>query len=229
MLRLYTYQLVEEDIFLQFYKKIQAHLPKALKEKIASFKFAVDQQRSLMAHLIVRVYYAQYLNKPWASFELVYNQQEKPQLAHFPQEYFNISHSGNRVVVAFSDQEIGIDIEKNKGDRRYIAHRFFTEEEIFDMKDMASEYEQIQYFYRLWSLKESYMKAIGKGISMSLSSFAFKKENKTFSLLFSVEDSDWYFHTPDYESEYQMSICTKKEQITESKNMTLDELYGYCF
>ncbi|NOR87131.1 MAG: 4'-phosphopantetheinyl transferase superfamily protein, partial [Bacteroidales bacterium] len=128
------------------------------------------------------------------------------------------------VVVAFSDREIGLDVEKIKGDRRKIAQRFFTPSEINDMETAGSQKEQVSYFYQLWTLKESYMKAIGKGMSMSLSSFAFKKEKGGFKLAFSAHDPDWAFYTPQWEDEYYLSICSKAKDLTEQKTISLAEL-----
>ncbi len=224
MLILHSYQLVADAEFLEFYKNIKIKLPHSLIEKIESFKFPVDKQRSLIADLMVRQFYAQELRVDWNSIQFEYNDHDKPSLKNTNGHCFNISHSGDQVVVVFSNQEVGVDVEKTKGDRRKIAQRFFTKGEISDMRKAGIKDEQILYFYQLWTLKESYMKAIGRGISMSLSSFALKNQNDKFKLAFSAYDEDWCFHSPKWEDGYYLSICSKIEGKAELKKISLEEI-----
>lgn len=213
VLILHSYPLISEQDFLEFYATIRNTLPKSLLQKIESFKFSIDQQRSLMGQLMVRLFYAEKLKTHWTDFKFEYNEQDKPSLKNYSSEYFNISHSGNWVIVVFSDQEVGCDIEIAKGDRRKIAERFFTPQEIKDLENQIDEESRIKYFYQLWSLKESYMKAIGKGISMSLSSFAFIKKEEKYTLDFSKYGTDWFFHSDTIEEKYFLSICSKYQKL----------------
>lgn len=224
MLVIYSYQLVDEKDFLIFYNRIKERLPDALTTKIEAFKFVVDQQRSLMADLLIRLFYAQELEINWTELRFLYNEHDKPSLQNSERHYFNISHSGEEVVAAFSHQEVGIDVEKMKGDRRKIAQRFFTPEEISDMLSQPNEQKQVKYFYRLWTLKESYMKALGTGLTMSLSSFAFEKADQKFHLAFSAKDKQWNFHTPKWTKGYYCSICSKENKISEIKSISLGEI-----
>lgn len=227
MLILFTYQLVEDAKFLEFYQEYKPLLPKKLIEKIDAFKFPIDQQRSLIADLMVRKFYSQALNYDWNKIDYYYNEHEKPYLLNSENQCFNISHSGNQIVVAFSNENIGVDIEKIKGDRRNIAKRFFTPEEIMDMNSAGTKDEQIKYFFQLWTLKESYMKAIGKGISMSLSSFAFKKEDNRFVLDFSDHDQEWFFQSTFWENDYFLSICSKANEEPDIQRIILQDLLNF--
>jgi 4'-phosphopantetheinyl transferase len=209
MLRVFSYQLISQSEFEEFYRAVQFKLPETLQKKIDSFKFYTDKQRSLMGHLMVHWFYAKELNLDFFQMEFDYNEHEKPSLKNFPNAHFNISHSGDWVVVAFSDCSVGIDIEKNKGNRLAVAKRFFTKEELDDLFAFAEEEQRIAYFYQLWTLKESYLKAIGKGISMSLNSFSFKKYFSDFRLRFSSEDMAYQFIAYQIHSEYSCSLCSK--------------------
>lgn len=209
MLRIFSYQLVSKSDFDVFYQKIKPLLPEMLFSKIEGFRFASDKQRSLMGDLIVRWFYAKALNLNPMRIEFDYNEHDKPTIKGFPKAHFNISHSGDYVVVAFSDCAVGIDIEKNKGNRLKVAKRFFTSEELDDLFAFPEEKEQVEYFYKLWTLKESYMKAIGKGISMSLSSFSFQKMNGSYRLAYSTEDMGYQFTTYKVHPDYACHLCTK--------------------
>lgn len=209
MLRVYSYCLVDKAEFEGFYKRINLHLPEGLQSKIDSFRFVADKQRSLMGNLIVRQFYAKTLNLNPMKIEFDYNEHEKPSLKNHPKAHFNISHSGDYVVVTFSDCPVGVDIEKNKGNRLKVAKRFFTREELDDLFAFSEEKEQIEYFYQLWTLKESYMKTIGKGISMSLSSFSFKKFYTDFRLRYSSEDMGYQFTSYKVHPDYACNLCSK--------------------
>jgi 4'-phosphopantetheinyl transferase len=143
--------------------------------------------------------------------------------------HFNISHSGDYVVVAFSDCPVGIDIEKNKGNRLKVAQRFFTQQELNDLFLFAEEQEQVDYFYQLWTLKESYMKAIGKGISMSLDSFSFQKFPNAMGLSYSSDDKDFQFVNYQIDPDYACHLCTKyleKPAIKEVHLADFDEMFS---
>jgi len=224
MLALHSYRLVNEEEFLYFYQQIKIKLPPYLLEKIESFKFMADKQRSLIGHLIVLRFYSKLLNINWKEILFDYNEHDKPSIKGRENHFFNISHSGNQVVAAFSDHNIGIDVEKIKGDRRKIANRFFTSSEIADMKAIENEDEQVKYFYQLWTLKESYMKAIGKGMTLSLSSFAFKKEQDEFKLAFSKEGMNWHFYSPKWEEGYYLSLCCKNKEKIKKSEILLNDL-----
>ena len=209
MLRVFSYQLVSKSDFDKFYQNIKSNLPQATLSKIEGFRFAADKQRSLIGDLMVRKFYAKELKLNPMKIEFDYNERDKPAVKNHPKAHFNISHSGDYVVVAFSDCPVGIDIEKNKRNRLAVAKRFFTREELDDLFALAEEKEQIEYFYQLWTLKESYMKTIGKGISMSLSSFSFKKFYTDFRLRYSSEDMGYQFTTYKVHPDYACNLCSK--------------------
>ncbi|HET9131206.1 MAG TPA: 4'-phosphopantetheinyl transferase superfamily protein [Terriglobia bacterium] len=84
---------------------------------------------------------------------------------------FNLSHSGNlAAIVVTSNIRCGIDIEKIRPEvsDRAIAERFFCKREN-EWLQCLPEAQRIQGFYRLWSVKESILKADGKGLSIPLS------------------------------------------------------------
>ena len=86
---------------------------------------------------------------------------------------FNLSHSNGRALFAFAiDREIGIDIEKvhDMPDMSHIAERFFSEREC-KLFCALPECQKREAFFNCWTRKEAYIKAIGDGLIMPLSSF----------------------------------------------------------
>lgn len=93
--------------------------------------------------------------------ELEYNDYGKPYVMD-NQIYFNISHTDHYVVCAFSDKEIGIDIEKKKEIDEQVIERICLSDEKEYIKDNALLYTQ------LWTMKESLLKYLGIGIMMNM-------------------------------------------------------------
>lgn len=83
---------------------------------------------------------------------------------------FNLSHSHDMVVCAVSEKAVGCDIEKIAGMREHLAERFFCKEEILHLETFAST-ERDSEFFRIWTMKESYMKMTGEGMRLPLNRF----------------------------------------------------------
>ncbi len=96
--------------------------------------------------------------------EFTYGTHGKPFLKNYPY-YFNLSHSGEYVVCALSEREIGIDIQIHKDDNvMKLAERFFSPKECAALKKYPEE-ERQKHFFELWTKKEAYGKLTGAGIA----------------------------------------------------------------
>lgn len=105
---------------------------------------------------------------------LVFNRYGKPSLKAGTDFFFNLSHSGSYLAGAFSDREIGVDIQKISpahSDLLHIAKRFFTREEYEKLAAAVNPDEQLMLFFCLWSIKEAYLKYCGCGLQGNLDSF----------------------------------------------------------
>ena len=81
--------------------------------------------------------------------------------------YFNLSHSGDMVLCAISDVSVGCDIEKVTDAPMEVAEHVFTKKERQYIAGADSDAEINRRFFRLWTMKESYMKMTGEGMSIS--------------------------------------------------------------
>ncbi|WP_367997032.1 4'-phosphopantetheinyl transferase superfamily protein [Paenibacillus sp. MZ03-122A] len=70
---------------------------------------------------------------------------------------FNVSHSGNWVALAVDIGSIGIDVERMSPIDLDIANRHFSSYEYSDLMSISPEC-RLEYFFRLWTLKEAYIK-----------------------------------------------------------------------
>ena len=138
-------------------------LPKYRQDKINSLKNENDKYLSLLAGRLLcdglrDLGLFSYIDK------VVIDENGKPSIPGTP-IYFSISHSGTKAMVVFSDSEVGCDVQVMKEDSISLADRFFTDEE---QKEIDSSEEPVKTFFKLWTLKECYMKASGKGLALGL-------------------------------------------------------------
>ena len=104
----------------------------------------------------------------------------KPFLDHPRNIAFNLSHSGPHIVLALGDvEELGVDIEqyKRSGFKLLsLADQCLSGEEhsqLLSLLDNRRDDRGCRHFFKLWTLKEAYLKARGAGLSQSLKSVSF--------------------------------------------------------
>lgn len=83
---------------------------------------------------------------------------------------FNISHSGHFVICAVGKKAVGCDIERIDEEPEGVAERFFHQNEIHYLATLEME-KRNEMFFRLWTLKESYIKMTGDGLHLPINSF----------------------------------------------------------
>lgn len=144
-------------------------------ERVRANRFHFEQHRRhfVVARGFLRVLLARYLDTTPPAVRFAYGPYGKPLLAGESSLRFNASHSGEWAVYAFvQDHEVGIDVEQIKKDfeTEGIAERFFSAGEVQTLNALA-EAEKPAAFFRCWTRKEAYIKAIGSGLSHPLDSF----------------------------------------------------------
>lgn len=102
----------------------------------------------------------------------------KPSLAEYPDVKYNLSHADGIAACVVGDRECGIDCEKVRPFRPNVLKRAFSENEKA-LIGSAPENERDLLFFRLWTLKEAYVKALGVGIAYPLDTveFSFDGDN----------------------------------------------------
>ena len=92
----------------------------------------------------------------------------KPYLIDHPEWYFSLSHSGEYAVCVLSSSPVGVDVEQIRPlSILPLADRYFTDEERAFLHRLPQS-EQQTAFYRLWTAKESVLKAYGTGLTRPL-------------------------------------------------------------
>ena len=174
--------------------------------KIKKYRFLKDSKRTLLGDILARYIICNKQNIPNSQLEFKCNEYGKPELINPSGYYYNISHSGKWVVCAFDNHPIGIDVEVIKPIEMKIAKRFFTESEYNDLMNIDED-DRLKYFYKLWTLKESYIKADGKGLTIPLDSFSFSIENGHINLTTKNEYDSCIFWQDEIDDQHIVSVC----------------------
>lgn len=140
--------------------------------------------------------------------------------------HFNISYSNNMFLMATDNAPIGVDIEHVKEIEEInnlIEHFHPKEKRSFHQTEKS---KKLHSFYRLWVLKECYIKAIGKGLSCSLDSFYIRIDKASTSLICSEEkDLSWKLKSYSIPGEYALAICARHDEFPrEFINLSVNDL-----
>lgn len=127
----------------------------------------------------------------------------KPYLPEYPQIHFSLSHSGARALAVFSDREIGCDIERIRSVGPAVAARAFTPEELAQLR--ASDQPDID-FIRLWTCKESFLKALGTGLHTPLDAFSIRLCPDGAELVQALHPARWRL-TEYARPGYRLAVC----------------------
>lgn len=205
------YSYLSEQIHTKLMEEDLPKFPISYQKKIKGFRKWEDAQLSLLGRILL-----------FKGIEEIYKQNPfekvikhlKFNKPYFEENdvYFNISHSGEIVVCAFSDQaEVGIDIE------------LLTEVDIKEFRSQMTEneYNNIMnsndskvFFYNYWTQKEAVLKADGSGLSVPLVSFEISDNTTT------VNDTAYFLKEIKINNKYKCFVSQKAEMsYTEIKTI----------
>jgi 4'-phosphopantetheinyl transferase len=153
-------------------------LDSAERTRATRFRFHEDRHTYIVAHWLLRTALASVGGRPATEWRFVVEKLGKPRIdpvAGLPELQFNLSHTRGFVACAVCvGAEIGIDVETLAPERAGldIAKRFFSLSEVRILQGTAPD-QQPAVFFRLWTLKEAFIKATGEGLNRALDSFSF--------------------------------------------------------
>lgn len=201
------------------YNEILSPLEKKRADRLKSKQ---DQQRSIISRGILRKKLGRYLQRSPKDINFSYNKHGKPFLnsTDLPINIkFNVTHSKDLVLYAITlDREIGIDLEFikdiNKADK--IVERFFSEEENSYYNSHSNDKKKWA-FFTLWTRKEAYSKARGRGIGLPAKDFDLRliPEEKAISdsKNLTKAQSKWALFNIEVNSNYLAALATEGKDI----------------
>ncbi len=144
---------------------------------------------------------------------VVKNKYGKPYLSDNVKAHFNISHSGSYVAVMTADTEIGIDIQIVRPVRERVV------EKICNKSERALVYSgdgSDRCFIQLWTLKESYIKAIGRGMSFPMNEVNFSFEELPCDTYGRLSNQKGIYFTKNYK-DFVVSACVLDENANDER------------
>ncbi len=188
------------------------------KQRYQRFFYKEDKQSYLISHVLLRNTLSKYVDVPASQWLFICNQHGKPEvkkLRELPEIEFNITHTkGLCACVVGMDAEVGVDAENINRQCNYkkLAQRMFSADEnaLLDSSDEPS----VQ-FYKYWTLREAYVKALGTGLSGSSKDFYFtmSEDDECISIHHkdkSEVDTDCQFGLYMPTAEHVMAVAIKK-------------------
>jgi len=206
MIKVFVLQLEEAQYSPEFQDVLIQYLPEAGRLRVRDRQNLTSKLQTVAGELLARYSVGQFLGKPDQEINLVFGEKGKPHIGNLSNVHFNISHSGHYVVCAVSSTEIGIDVERVRKVNLRIAERFFSPSEIHDLMALPEE-SRMHYFITLWTIKESYLKAIGRGLTQHLNSFTIVKNGDSYLLTGNKEAEGYGIETQQLDHDYMMAVC----------------------
>jgi len=201
----------EDDRLERFRQTLEPHEL----ERAGRFHFEKHRRHFIVARGFLRSIVACYLETQPQSLRFVYGAYGKPALASEHALRFNLSHSNEVALLAVTlDAELGVDVEHIRADfaSEDIARRFFSRAEV-DVFNALPPQERVAAFFRCWTRKEAYIKAIGKGLSQALDEFDVTLAPGIAPALLRAKDDDasrWWLTDIDVGEGYAAALAVER-------------------
>ena len=148
------------------------------------FCFDRDRHRHLVTWALARTMLSSYADISPKAWEFGNNQYGRPHISgpvSAPNLRFNLSHTRNLIACIVAPEfDVGIDVEdcRRNISGPAIARRYFSAREVAAFERLTKN-EQAAAFFEYWTLKEAYVKAVGRGISLGLARFSFELDDRS--------------------------------------------------
>ena len=191
--------------------------------KVSRYRFEKDRHTSLVTRALVRTVLSRYAAVSPGDWRFVANEFGRPEIQEPIEERslrFNLSHTAGLIVCLVSrGREVGVDVEDRSrgGNLLDIADRFFSPFEVNALRALPPG-DQMDRFFLYWTLKESYIKARGMGLAISLSAFSFDLDSPGSGIRVlldaSLEDDPgrWQFTALSYGRRHAIAAGVESKQ-----------------
>lgn len=191
--------------------KVKKYISEERMLRVDKFLKYEDKIRSIYGELIIRMMIMDKYKMGNKDISFEVNDYGKPGIKGRKDMYFNVSHSEKYVVCCLDDNPVGIDVENIVPiDFKSFAEGFLSiEEENYILGENTLDKKIIR-FYEIWTLRESFVKCVGKGLSIPLNEFYIqcnRKEN--VNLVSEKFNSKYFFKKMFIDINYIMSLCSK--------------------
>jgi len=186
------------------------------REQLASFSLARPRDQYLVSRALVRLALSHHSGQAPKSLSFTRDAHGRPWLAA-PHDalglYFSLSHTDGLVAVAVSHtRQIGLDVEDlhRRTNVMGIAQTYFAASEWAALNQLAGDAQRAR-FFDLWTVKEAYIKACGKGLRMPLDQFAVAVTPTSATLVESNDTAgarkEWQFFRAQPTPRHQLAVA----------------------
>ncbi|MET0534560.1 MAG: 4'-phosphopantetheinyl transferase superfamily protein [Steroidobacter sp.] len=192
-------------------------LTDAERARAARFHFAADRNRHVISRALLRTVLPSYLRIPHQHLVFRSDRFGRPSLnnAEALGLDFNLSHTRGLIALAVTSHSVvGVDVENasHQQPAMELASRFFSPDEVASLRTFDGSALNLE-FYRHWTLKESYLKAYGVGLSLPLDRFGFRlaEHRAEFYLAPDAEHraDEWYFAQWRASPDHLLAVCSQ--------------------
>ncbi len=187
------------------------------RNRLDFFEFEQVRRSYTVSQGFLRILIANYLSIEVDEVELGRRSKGKPYCKNDESLFFNMSNSGGLCVYAFSrDNEVGIDLEKIRplpDLDEMIEKNFIAREQAYIRKTREDE---LRRFFFFWTIKESYLKAIGEGMRIEPQNLEFSIQNGKIRLLGVngyTDYDDWVFEEVAFSPEYVRTLAYMGDNV----------------
>ncbi|MEU6183535.1 4'-phosphopantetheinyl transferase family protein [Streptomyces coeruleorubidus] len=188
--------------------------------------FAADRRRCLAAGALLR--YALLARHGLTPSDLGTARDAfgKPYLVRVPGLHFSLSHAGRWVACATSGTEIGVDIEHTAAGAVDISHRFAPDEHAYVVAAPAGR--RARRLVRIWTLKESYVKYLGRGLGVPMDSFSVTAPDRRPRVLRGTLDTRPRLKQVAHGDDYWLAECCRDDSGISVVEPTREDLLAVC-
>ncbi|MFK5971133.1 MAG: 4'-phosphopantetheinyl transferase superfamily protein [Candidatus Marithrix sp.] len=203
--------LIQDPKLLISYNKL---LTKEEQDKKQRFRFQKHQHQYLITRALIRSILSRYMALEPNTWQFNKNKYGRPEvITDILPLRFNLSHTDDLIICGvILEKDIGVDVESiNRNNAtKDIATRFFSTQEVIDLYSEPTN----RNFFDYWTLKESYIKARGMGLSLPLHKFTFHiADNIKISFNSDLHDdpNQWQFWLLEPTPQHRIAISVNSK------------------
>jgi 4'-phosphopantetheinyl transferase len=170
-----------------------------------------DKNRHIVTRGCLRMILCKYLDLQPNQIAFETSANGKPFIAGSNSQnlHFNVSHSGNWIMIGIANTELGVDVEQVKPKFEYhdiLALNFSADEITY-----ITQHQSIERFFLLWTRKEAFLKATGQGLNNNLVDFSCLDGLKTADSHLVATTKNWFINSFKLQEGYPASITVSPE------------------